>query len=199
MFLLLSGMVFMLSSCSSDDELSMQPGSKQDAPFTIKSGLTDEQMAVVKDSLDKYLGLSVRAGAMDFTEEQAEAILQPLTNDGMQIRNQMLASASELGLTQDDVDFLQRMKGEQCAALSYTAYQMGNVAMQKVTAEKFVGCLTQAIGLEAIESIGNIITGTKQLFTVKETLKICRALAKRWIGYLGVALVVYDFADCITK
>lgn len=196
-FLILSGVIFLLPACTNEDEFTNS--SYQDQTYQLKSGITDSQMEEIIDSIDKYLGINVRSGPIDLTEEQAKEILQPLTDDGMQIRDDMLESAEELNLTQEEIAYLQSMKGDELAALSFTTMQLGHVELQQVTKDKFVDCLFQVIGLDELEDVKDVITGTNDLMKAKKAIKIAKALSKRFFGYIGMMITVIEFTDCINS
>lgn len=196
-FLILSGVIFLLPACSNEDEITNS--SYQDQTYQLKSGITDSQMEEIIDSIDKYLGINVRSGPIDLTEEQAQEILQPLTDDGMQIRDDMLESAQELNLTQEDMAYLRGMEGNELAALSFTTIQLGNAELQQVTKKKFVDCLFQVVGLDELEDVKDVITGTDDLIKAKTAIKIAKALSKRFFGYIGIMITIIEFTDCINS
>ena len=187
----------MLPACSNEDEITNS--SYQDQTYQLKSGITDSQMEEIIDSIDKYLGINVRSGPIDLTEEQAQEILQPLTDDGMQIRDDMLESAQELNLTQEDIAYLRGMEGNELAALSFTTIQLGNAELQQVTKKKFVDCLFQVVGLDELEDVKDVITGTDDLIKAKTAIKIAKALSKRFFGYIGIMITIIEFTDCINS
>lgn len=196
-FLILSGVIFLLPACSNEDEITNS--SYQDQTYQLKSGITDSQMEEIIDSIDKYLGINVRSGPIDLTEEQAQEILQPLTDDGMQIKDDMLESAQELNLTQEDIAYLRGMEGNELAALSFTTIQLGNAELQQVTKKKFVDCLFQVVGLDELEDVKDVITGTDDLIKAKTAIKIAKALSKRFFGYIGIMITIIEFTDCINS
>lgn len=59
-------------------------------------------------------------------------------------------------------------------------------------AERFVHCLAVAVGYDTVKklSVEGIITAT----TVRQAII---AIGKRYLGYIGVALVIKEFVECI--
>lgn len=44
-----------------------------------------------------------------------------------------------------------------------------------------------------------IVTGTKGLITARTGLQILKSLEIRYLGYIGLAIAVYDFVDCVSS
>lgn len=57
-----------------------------------------------------------------------------------------------------------------------------------------VSCIGAALGIN--EVIG-LISNTAALATAQGTLQILKFLAKRYLGWLGVAVAVYSFGNCM--
>lgn len=61
---------------------------------------------------------------------------------------------------------------------------------------KWFDCLGSAFGLGR-DGFSAYINGTKQLMTARAGLAIAKALAKRTLGMIGVAIAVYEYYDCM--
>ncbi|MCH8534974.1 MAG: hypothetical protein LAT51_07900 [Flavobacteriaceae bacterium] len=70
------------------------------------------------------------------------------------------------------------------------------------TGEQIRECLSFALG---IQGIYELYKNTKTLanfgkkYTAKQTLKLVKLIGRRYLGWLGVGLMVYDFADCMSN
>ena len=131
-----------------------------------------------------------------------------MIDDGKFLRDQLVDHQSELSLTPQDVFELENMQDDQLADLSFTFASVYNESLKKnVTWEDFIDCLKQASGISDIESllkngaelgcVNLYINGTRSLITAATARQIVLAVAKRTFGIVGIAWVIYDFADCM--
>lgn len=70
-------------------------------------------------------------------------------------------------------------------------------------------CLKYAIGIQGLSDLvkGEIelrgfkryYNGTKMLMTAKTARQIICAFAKRTLGWVGIAWMMYDFSECMNK
>ena len=71
--------------------------------------------------------------------------------------------------------------------------------MQKVApiqkTNRAVSCLASALGISAIN---DIISGTIALTTVETGLQLLKVMGKRYLGYIGLAIAVYEFVECVS-
>lgn len=68
----------------------------------------------------------------------------------------------------------------------------------------YVECLFVALGVkdwvDLVKDGGNIgliISGTKGLINAKTMTKILKSLGLRYLGWLGLGMTIYDYADCV--
>lgn len=60
----------------------------------------------------------------------------------------------------------------------------------------WLDCLADAFGIGKW-SLSQYISGTKTLMTARTGLVIAKAFAKRTLGWIGVAIAVYDYSQCM--
>ncbi len=196
---------FFLTSCSSDFE--------QRAPHGLKSSLTISEMESVNEELMKYVTPpSSRVIEKDFssmklniTEAQAKDVCSPYLNDGKKLQSQMLRDMKIEGASVEDIQYVKNLSEEQVAMLSFA---ISNIQISSQTSTRAVSrnhvlrCIWTAIGIPI--SIDGYIAGTASLAGIagemvswKFALKLCRTMALRYVGFIGAAVCIYDFMDCM--
>ncbi|MBO9593769.1 MAG: hypothetical protein J7599_12760 [Niabella sp.] len=127
------------------------------------------------------------------TESQAEAQLEPMQQSGMQIHaellSQLVGTEDWNALTIEEKDSILNYTDEQFALLS-------GIYSSTAAGSNIKACLLVALG---IREIGEIISGYSGLFNAKTALQILKAVGKRYLGWIGVAVAVYEFSDCIAS
>jgi hypothetical protein len=79
----------------------------------------------------------------------------------------------------------------QLAALSFTIHtQAYSVDWAEVRS-----CASAALG---IAGINELYVNTLALGTVETTMGALKLLGRRYLGWIGIALMVYDFQDCLS-
>lgn len=176
--------------------------------MVIDGGVSED---VYKDATFKIwhtIKYSSRAAGNELTASEATQMLQPFIDDGRMIQQQILQNKDKYHLTVDESQAMMRMTDAQLAEMSFTLTTVYNDAVtQGVSQDDIIDCLMHATGVEDIVDLykllddgGNLglyITGTRLLMTANTARKIVTAFATRTMGIVGVALMVYDFADCI--
>lgn len=198
---------FMVSCTNEEYELSKQAASSQIVCF--ESGLTESDMDSVTDEISNAIDFSTRSIGNELTEDEAMHILKPLANDGKNLQKQILYKKNELALSPDEVILVKGMTNDQLAEMSYAFNTIWDSGMtsQKIKGEDVVGCLLYATGIQSLSDLArngfeitsatNLYKGTKMLMTAKTARQIITAFAKRAMGWVGVAWMVYDFSKCM--
>lgn len=184
-----------------------------DQPLTIcvESCLTENEINNISEKIDSSIIHSTRSLGNELTENEAKVILYPLIDDGRCIQKQLLSQKNELALTPQDVYLIENMQEDQLAELSFTFHSIYNnaVTSQEVKGSDIIDCLLYATGVDDISSlikdglgigcVANYYSGTKMLMTAKNATQIIKGFAKRTLGWVGVAWMIYDFGDCLNK
>lgn len=188
-----------LNSCSADNEIINKKN------LLIK-GLEYNQLRTIALQVN---GLQTRTVLNRNSENSSEAeikmILQPLVENGRQIHNEIIfqvdLSNSEFGLTQDDINEIKNLDEKELAQLSFTfstlqAHTRGGDEQARTPwdTETIMNCLGAALGLHEIYGI---VKNTTQLATAQGALRVVKLLARRYIGWLGIAVAVYSFGNCM--
>lgn len=196
---LLIGTLCMFTSCSNDEETTEV--AKQET--VIKTTLTAETVASTIDEIDKLYEQEIRTrdvgGVPAMTEEKAKELLDPYIEEGKNVREQILAD-----MRANPTDYpigsgieLSQMSDDQLAELGFIVNDYNT--SPKIVAyglPKWFDCLGSAFGLGR-DGFSAYINGTKQLMTARAGLAIAKALDKRTLGMIGVAIAVYEYYDCM--
>lgn len=60
--------------------------------------------------------------------------------------------------------------------------------------DRVISCISAALGITAIEGI---ISGTGGLISAASAWAIVKNLAKRYLGYVGAGIAIYEFGKCM--
>lgn len=185
--------VFSFCSCSEEQGSSV---ASNDMDFKLESTLSDTSYDLLSE---KALAVvNTRATLND--ENVCRETLKPFVEDGRNIRAQILKQLNDVG-NSDGLAFWNELTEEELASLSFIVYNVNAIeamdvnvtrARSRLTPNRMRNCLSAAIGLTAIRELG--VRGVISATTLRRALF---AIGKRYLGYIGVALMVADFYDCM--
>lgn len=149
------------------------------------------------------------------TEKDIAKSMQPLVKVGKDARQASLemvkAQPLQCEVTQEEIQMLETLTDEELAGvglmLSVLCADNNDVniltedaLMQSV----YIQCLFSAIGITDVidilkdgGSIGAIIGGTRGLINAKTMGKVLKALGIRYLGWIGVGIMIYDYVSCV--
>lgn len=88
-----------------------------------------------------------------------------------------------------------------CCSISVSAEEIERYTTSNANSFE---CLAVAIGIDDIidivqggGSIGAIVAGTKGLINAKTMVQVLKSLGMRYLGWIGVGIMVYDYANCV--
>lgn len=129
-------------------------------------------------------------------EQEIITILQPLIQNGQIIHNamvnQIISTEDFQNLTELEQQEILNLTDEQLAELSFIVnfqYQTESVDWDRVRS-----CASFALGVSGIR---NLYLNTAALGTVQTMIGALKLIGKRYLGYVGIALMIYDFTDCV--
>ncbi len=62
------------------------------------------------------------------------------------------------------------------------------------------GVIRECVGVAlGISEISSLITNTSKLMTMKGAIQLLKIMAKRYVSYIGIAWMVWDFTDCVAQ
>lgn len=199
-----------IASCNTDDiNAETRPTPQESEVCIINSSLSQDEYATVSGQICDAINFSTRTLGNELSENEAKSILKPLANDGRLIQGQLLQQKDKLALTPVEIKEIRGMTDMQLADLSFFLNSMYNGAVftQSIGSKEVVDCLLYATGFDSLSSlfkggieigcISNYYNGTKLLMSAKNARQIIFAFAKRSVGWVGIAWMVYDFGSCI--
>lgn len=193
------------TSCQSEEFNGNEQDDLQVNTTELTSTMSDDEFIAACHTVKSQMGPKSRAVVM--TESGAKEIVQPFVEDGILLREQIVKQMETSPNLKEDVLYFKALTEEDCAALSFTYHSMKNAGFEaqfvnnminkkpcklSPEAERFVHCLAVAVGYDTVKklSVEGIITAT----TVRQAII---AIGKRYLGYIGVALVIKEFVECI--
>lgn len=146
--------------------------------------------------------------SLQFTELEAEQVLQPFVEDGLQLKTQIVEQIEIDPSLQVETAYFENLSDEDCAALSFVFHSMNDAGMDigvvtgliddtqyqtmSVNTDRLLHCASVAIGYDTVVKIG--VKGIVTAATVRQAII---AIGKRYLGYIGLAIMVYEFVECI--
>ena len=142
----------------------------------------------------KMSSLAPSIKLMNYNEQELAIALRPLVESGKVIHFEMIRYLQESGelsnLSEIERQQITNLDDSQLAALSFTIHtQSYSVDWAQVRS-----CASSAVGLAGI---GELYANHLALGTVETTMRALKLLGRRYLGMLGVFLLIYDFQDCL--
>lgn len=129
--------------------------------------------------------------------EIREAML-PLIENGKILHdliiNEIDFSDPSLELTSEEINHIDNMTEQELVQLSLIFSSAYNNNTTKADIDMVMNCLGAALG---INEIYGLINNTAQLATVEGTKKLVKLIIRRYVGWIGVAVAVYSFSNCM--
>lgn len=194
-------------SCTNDVNEDSIADENDSSIVFIESSISVNQMDSLSNVIKNVINSSTRSLGCELTENEAKQILKPLINDGKNIQRQLLDKKTIVGFNTHELNFVKDMTDVQLAELSFT---FNYVYKNSMNESQILECLKYAIGIQGLSDlvkngfeIGDgfytYYNGTRMLMTAKTARQIICAFAKRTLGWVGIAWVIYDFSECMNK
>lgn len=194
-------------SCTNDVNEDSIADENDSSIVFIESNISVNQMDSLSNVIKNVINSSTRSLGCELTENEAKQILKPLINDGKNIQRQLLDKKTIVGFNTHELNFVKDMTDVQLAELSFT---FNYVYKNSMNESQILECLKYAIGIQGLSDLvkngfeigGGFYTyynGTRMLMTAKTARQIICAFAKRTLGWVGIAWVIYDFSECMNK
>lgn len=194
-------------SCTNDVNEDSIADENDSSIVFIESSISVNQMNSLSNVIKNVINSSTRSLGCELTENEAKQILKPLINDGKNIQRQLLDKKTIVGFNTHELNFVKDMTDVQLAELSFT---FNYVYKNSMNESQILECLKYAIGIQGLSDLvkngfeigGGFYTyynGTRMLMTAKTARQIICAFAKRTLGWVGIAWVIYDFSECMNK
>lgn len=203
-----------LASCQTADVFMDESASNA----ALKSMINPSQIEQIDKRLASYVKIQTRAGedmdTLNLSPDTLQAIFAPLVEDGAAMCEQFveLSNSGEIEITPEELERLKTLNepelaqfsyfihaaarsvsGEECPMDETTQAEMG----MQYKREDFVDCLSLAIGWDAAVNAFSVVTGTAGLITARTAWSIGTALIGRYVGWIGLGVVVYEYGSCL--
>jgi hypothetical protein len=137
------------------------------------------------------------------TEAEIKSIVTPLIKNGKEIHNELLlnlkSSKEWNSLTNKEKEILINFSDVQLAELSLIFIELqNNITLREEDDWTEVrSCLSGALGLGELYYL--LVQNPRALATARGTLSLLKHIGGRYLGYIGLGLAIFDFADCISN
>lgn len=133
-----------------------------------------------------------------------EKILSPLILNGKQISKLLINDFTNLNnfeIKKADINYINSLSSMEYAQLSFV-FSVANLFEQankrnptnlKMEDPTVRACLGVALG---VVGIYDLLKNTRALGSVTTTIRALKIIGRRYLGWIGVALMIYDFTDC---
>ena len=193
-------------SCTNDVNEDSIADENDSSIVFIESSISVNQMDSLSNVIKNVINSSTRSLGCELTENEAKQILKPLINDGKNIQRQLLDKKTIVGFNTHELNFVKDMTDVQLAELSFT---FNYVYKNSMNESQILECLKYAIGLQGLSDLikngpeiyglSQYYNGTRMLMTAKTARQIICAFAKRTLGWVAIAWMIYDFSDYMNK
>lgn len=204
---LMGMMVCFMASCQTEADVDEPTVKSTEKTVELTSSMSEDDFLTACLAVKSQMGSVSRAA--QFTEVEAKQVMQPFVNDGLQLKKQIVEQAELNPSLQVEAVYFKNLSDEDCAALSFVFHSMRDAGMDteivtgvidgvqtqtmSVNTERLLHCAAVAVGYDAVKKlgVGGIVTAT----TVRQAII---AIGKRYLGYVGLAIMVYDFVECVS-
>lgn len=114
--------------------------------------------------------------------------------EGQGEENLILAAAILTELNINDLAILNSNERELSLFFDFTYAQSDAQSTPQWNRDRVINCISAALGVN--ELIG-LVSNTAQLATAQGVKQVIKLIARRYIGWIGVALAVYSFGNCM--
>jgi len=197
----------LLAGCSSNEDL--HPTSDS---FDISEVvLPKSQFISVLNRLEKFKNPdllssnSQKAGEMLVEESELVNTLSPLLENGLTIhsefKSQIYNSDLYASFSPEEKAALhaeiEELNDDQLVELSFIVnvnYYRESLGSESIDWDRVISCAGAAVGISAIKEI---IKNNLQAATVETMIGALKHVGKRYLGWIGVGLMIYEFVKCV--
>ena len=166
------------------------------------------------NSLFKNSKMRTQKAVQNMQPAKCEQILSPLTPCGAKMRDDLveLGQMGELNITTEEIEQLKEMDDAELAEFAYYVSAISqapnpekpvdldlNDVSRKIsyTKQDVLDCISFSTGLSFISGGYGYVEGTISLISAKTAWNVARVMISRTLGWVGVAVAIYDFTDCM--
>src|SRR5690625_5019536 len=194
----------MFTSCSNDDrEVEIN---NNVTSTNLKKGSTEVEIDLInlvlkEEVLNEFLSeIKFKKDIIhELRDDEVKEILNPLLENGKVLHREMILFLEENngfeGLSPEEHHNISYLTDEQLIELSFITYNQYQYATNSdIDWDRVRSCASFALGIQGIKTL---YTNTLALGTVETMVGALKLIGKRYLGYIGIALMIYDFVDCL--
>lgn len=175
---------------------------KAEKETTIETRLSSSVVNSVVNNIGILLSqeISSRAvgGGIVLTEEEAKKQLEPFVEEGKRLRDEILVDmrANPTAYPTGSGLELMNMTDDQLAEFGFTVYEYEtNPKIIMYGTNQWTDCILEAFGIS--KNVFKYISNTHKLMTARTGFMIAKAFAKRTLGWIGAAIAIYEYTQCM--
>lgn len=205
---LLSMTVFISTSCQNGANEIVEPVEDCNVQkIELTSVMSDEDFLTACLSVKSQVGSISRAAMM--SEIEAQQVMEPFVEDGLHLRNQIVRQVEMDPTMKVEATYFKNLSDEDCAALSFVFHSIEESDLdikiitetldaeqnntKTIDTKRLLHCAAVAAGYDFVKKLS--VEGIVTAVTIRQALI---AIGKRYLGYVGAVLMVYDFVECIS-
>ena len=188
-FILMAGFFVSCTSNESEENLT----NSTEISLDLKSSLSEKNYEGGCKKMSNIMN-TMNTRSCTVTEDMGKEALAPFIDDGKVVQEQITNQAFLDNVSAEDKEYLNNLSESDLAALSFLVYNLNEADKEQangISTSKLRSCLAFAIGLTAIKELS--IKGVITAVSLRQALF---AIGKRYLGYIGVCLMIADFYDC---
>ena len=209
---LLSAISF--TSCSQEDENKLIT---KDGNILIENPARESVIDSVNNEIVNLFSeprMRTKEAVLNMQPAKCEQILSPLSTSGAAMRDDLveLGQIGELDITAEEIAQLKEMDDAELAEFAYYVSAISqspqpekpvdmdlNDVSRKIsyTKQDVFDCISFSTGLSLISGGYGYVEGTISLISAKTAWNVARVMIGRTLGWVGVAVAIYDFTDCM--
>lgn len=139
-------------------------------------------------------------------EQEIQTIINPLVQNGRQIHSEIISkvqlSSEWVLLTDYERNAILNITDDQAGELSLiystvdlAEWQSDPLEPMRIDIGTIRSCLSGALGVGDLYYL--VVENPRALLSANGALKILKHVGLRYLGYVGLALAVWDFVDCV--
>ena len=197
----------LLAGCSSNEDLHPTPDSLDISEVVLPKS----QFISVLNRLEKLSNPALlssnyqKAGEMLIEESELINTLNPLLENGLTIHSEfksqiynsdLYATFSHLEKAELHAE-IEELNDDQLVELSFIVnvnYYRESLGSENIDWDRVISCAGAAVGITAIKEI---INNSLKAATVETMMGALRHVGKRYLGWIGVGLMIYEFVKCV--
>lgn len=189
---------FFIHSCSGDEFLKESKNDLKENVSLKTLALHPNELVSIASNVRELSDVwKISRLSSEQKEVEMKKVVEPLIQNGRSILNELLERED---LQKEDYEYLQNVGEAEMAQLSMlvsvidSQKDIGGVDEGRFSVDPRVrSCLATAVGITGVIDLMN---NTRSLGSTRTAMKALRLIGRRYLGCVGVGLMVYDFADC---